>query len=413
MGQLVLRSAFVLGIAGLVTSCTSVRLSGNASVSDDKARTVASVSVEGKVSLPPMVLYHGGSRKTLDEDIKAGTVPKAAWDRYVMGDETNFDLPRWRRGFYGAEEVLITTTYAGISMGRGGAPWTVRIHLAPECRQPAAVFNEYEMFTNEDTVFGSWLRSTSVLQDPRSAECIYKTGSGRSAWDPGPVYLISQLSENERNTASFCGDVVDRFFNENHIKIVLDGKVINSWYIRDRACIEKLDGSPDDWFDALVRQGLPFFNDDRLDEVSENFAAEVAFYLQILAEGPILENSNLAALQKLDLQWTERAYLYDKRGTELRGAAARKRYESGDPSDDEFVPPGYSLHWINQAALRCAKKGLEGAFRSKLHTHLSDLFYERLHADGRCKGKATDPKDCPNAGHELRQLVLGLDRECR
>jgi hypothetical protein len=193
---------------------------------------------------PPKVLYHVGHRAFLEEDEKAGTIPDKAWNENIMGRGTRYGLVPWRRGLYGGDSVDSLELYANLLLGSPKGtpkePWLLKITLKEECRQPDAVT---DLATDERYLdwllrnVGGFLQSVPFCLDLSAEACNQViTGTQRVA------------SGREENT---CDDILQSFMEEANPRVVEDEEWKGSWYLRDRACIEKLEASPESALEAL------------------------------------------------------------------------------------------------------------------------------------------------------------------
>jgi hypothetical protein len=185
----------------------------------------------------PKKIYHYGRRDDLEKDISAKTVPQKDWDKYIMGESTTWKLKKSRRGLYGTTGLASNQFYP-----ENG--WLMQISIKDECRDPSRVISLLGL--SENHRFKSWL----ATKNKNFKNCRYQNLNGY-------------------NTAD-CDDLVDRFLGDSKIAVVLDHEIDKSFYIRDRACIETIHGTPDDLYQIVLQNnGLwadncGVFNNDML-----------------------------------------------------------------------------------------------------------------------------------------------------
>lgn len=183
--------------------------------------------VEEKEVVPSRI-YHYGEKNILDVDIKNKTVPQADWDQYIMGDTTRFALRKSRRGLYGTGGVDSN------NFGYDKYNWLMEIKIKDSCRAPDKVAALSELSSNKK--FIKWFGTTREDYTMRdfASQCV--------------------MTNYEGYPFEACDNIVDQFLRDEKIAIVQDEIIGKSFYIRDRSCVENIEGSPDFWVETLANR---------------------------------------------------------------------------------------------------------------------------------------------------------------
>jgi hypothetical protein len=194
--------------------------------------------------LPPAVLYHYGHQGHLLEDAALDTVPEPAWYCCVMGLSTTFGLKPFRRGLYGVSHPAYASFFGDQFVSRADkTPWLMAIHLDPACRAQGAVAGIRSLPTNP--AFRRW------LAEARGAEFATVEDYARTCVPPGSLqFTAGDQPETE------CERTVARFLDEGGIRVVVDDAWEKSWYIRDRSCITRIDGSAEEVLEMMAMPGF-------------------------------------------------------------------------------------------------------------------------------------------------------------
>lgn len=184
----------------------------------------ASVFAQG---VPPTELYHYGPRAPLMRDVNARTVPPADWRDVIMGGGDEFAAPAYRRGLYGCPDLAAGDAYAT-------APdsWVIRVRLKPACRQPGA-FTSID-WTKPDAKFRQWIAKAPGLPF-RMADY------AKRCVDEGELNITSEFGGDNP-----CNRIAQRYLADSRFKVIYDHNSPGCWYLRDRACIERIDGTPEE-----------------------------------------------------------------------------------------------------------------------------------------------------------------------
>ena len=189
-----------------------------------------------EIFLPPPVLYHFGNYSNLISDVPMISQPD--WDKFIMSPSDRYKLVTYRQGLYGCAHPIDCLSFAG--MESGVSPWVISVHIADACRTPGAVVSPHLL--GKDLRFEKWL----LVQNPKPYQ---------SAADFEKQCLVDQYLDLVGGNNGVCELTVAKFFNDLGIKVVLDEAMPdfenvaesfahpNSLYIRDRTCIEKIEGS--------------------------------------------------------------------------------------------------------------------------------------------------------------------------
>jgi hypothetical protein len=187
--------------------------------------------------LPPKTLLHVGQKPHMLDNDREGTIPQETWDRHIMGESTNFALTPWRRGLYGGKDYdtleLYANLYMGSPRGKKKVPWLMKITIKDECLKPAAVTD-----LATDDKYLRWLFDNAAKVSQYADICLnLKTNDCR------------ELIKGAQNTGGSgrenpCDDLMQDLLLGTKAKVVRDVEWHSSWYLRDRACIEKLEAGP-------------------------------------------------------------------------------------------------------------------------------------------------------------------------
>lgn len=191
--------------------------------------------------LPPAVLYHVGEKSVLEANGKAGTIPEAAWNEFVMGEKTTWGLAPYRRGLYGSDNLDGLEFYANHLTGSTKKPWLMTIQVKEECRRPETSTSLYL-----DDRYGAWVISHINEMLPAALSCLHPEYDTCNALLVGNI--AHTLDENKP-----CDIWVKRFLEENKIRVVQDTPWLDSWYLRDRTCIQSIRATPQDLLMALAQ----------------------------------------------------------------------------------------------------------------------------------------------------------------
>jgi hypothetical protein len=246
-------------------------------------------------------LYHAGHRELLMQNIEARTVPALAWKNAIFAAKTNFDLPAYRKGLYGAESVAGTNLYLTYQLLAGRTPWLMTIGLKKECLPKS-----YDSsFSVESGAFATWFQEHVSEIDAASCQI-------GGAWNLGTFYDVSESPGLNR-----CVSELHHFLNDQQIPIAFDLVNNDSWYIRDRSCISTIEGTADENLRALLDNRIGSPEASRLEnwygdnvEPGSFYAGNTIFLLSLLAESQQLHTSLIPRLDSLKAEidtWYPRA----------------------------------------------------------------------------------------------------------
>lgn len=196
----------------------------------------------GEVSTlnPPKVIYHFGRREFLLEDIELQTIPSTVWKNSIMGSNGRFSLKPFRRGLYGTDQIAYADYY-GTRMAHESKnlPYFMAITIKDSCRSPENTVGHFYQL-DSDPKFLIWFkrqRFFKTLNDFKT-QCLTEKEDDYGGLVSNLETVSSDYPENN------CEKTIQAFLNERKIKLVLDMAWKHSWAIRDRDCIEKIEGNP-------------------------------------------------------------------------------------------------------------------------------------------------------------------------
>ena len=114
----------------------------------------------------PAYMFHFGKQEYLIMDAEIDSVPDYAWDNFIMGGQTRYDLPYPRRGLYGGVKLNYISHYTP-NCGEGkenGVPWFMVIHIKEECRSGGAVGDVRDILNNQE--FNDWFDQVWLKENP-------------------------------------------------------------------------------------------------------------------------------------------------------------------------------------------------------------------------------------------------------
>jgi hypothetical protein len=184
---------------------------------------------QGKQVIVPKLIYHFGKEKILREDIEARTVPKEAWDKFIMGDSVNFKAnPPFRKGFYGT--AGIDTNF----FGKFDSDWLIEIQIKDKCLDPEEVVSLRELAKSPR--FTSWFNSI-----PESKRRL----KGLAEFD-GKCSAFAGAKDGSADPSGECSEILELYLQTSKAKVVHDPQLPKSFYIRDRDCIETIRGTDEE-----------------------------------------------------------------------------------------------------------------------------------------------------------------------
>ncbi|MFL5784862.1 MAG: hypothetical protein ACJ76H_09655 [Bacteriovoracaceae bacterium] len=179
-------------------------------------------------SVVPGHLYHIGRTDHLYKNIAAGNVPQEDWDNFIMNGKGRYNLTSARRGLYGTVGLDTNT------VGRGRYNWIMRIALRPECRKPERVATLDKLHLDQRFIdwFPKAKRKMTFEEFKSNCEI--------------PVHNPDGYVKSE------CDEIAVTFFHDLKIFVIQDHVMEKSFYIRNRDCIERITGTPDEWVKWLA-----------------------------------------------------------------------------------------------------------------------------------------------------------------
>jgi hypothetical protein len=212
-----------------------------------------------------------------------------------MSGGSYWNLPPWRRGFYGTSNPLKALAYSDLAPGRGKAPWFVAFRIADKARDEHSVAPGY-FASLKDPSFRRWLEQNAARFGFSSATALIREleSSGDILDDGRMVGFLRTYEgvlEPSKNQA-IVGRILDEFLDYEHIKTVEDTQEDNSWYVRKREAIDQIVGTPSDLLTLM--KSAEFWKSEAGEQ---GLASGVLIAAQVLAELPSVDESDLEALK--------------------------------------------------------------------------------------------------------------------
>lgn len=217
--------------------------------------------------------------ENLKRDVEAHTVPQGDWDKYIMGEATRFDLVPFRRGLYGGETIGSVVGYGDTLLLKGAQPWFMAIQIKEECRQDQSVYSDSFVKLYDSEHFRSWLKTHPSPQMPNLSSVLDRCFP--IATSVGPDFRDAKFNFIDGRETP-CDQLANRFLTEENIKVVSDDAWADSWYVRDRNCIEDIRGTPSDilrimatdrtiWNPSSLGQKLAEDEDEHMTPLGEGY----------------------------------------------------------------------------------------------------------------------------------------------
>lgn len=347
-------------------------------------------------------LFHAGNRSYLEDDIRQQTIPQDVWDKVIFGT-SDFDLPEYRKGLYGAETLSGTSLYATYKILAGVEPWVMVINVKPECLTHENLFEAYYQVapagTGNNLLFTQWYRKNEESLKPLEATCTTMNDSWKY-WTEGVLYSLNAASPEDQLLSKTCAPVLNQFLNDSKIKVVGDNANPDSWYIRDRSCIESIKGSPNDLFTLLLENKLgPEYLEQNIfgntAEPGTYTAGSLYIIMRVLAETTLLDKAHLEGIDSIvkNLSYSKQEIL-------------EKRKDISFASTEDS---GYLFSALLRATQKAIRTNNVAAFQKNLLTLLNPLVKDH----GRvCHGKLGVSKEylasCNEMGAQYGKKLINL-----
>lgn len=213
----------------LFVGCQTVKIAktSRALSSMESARSYDSIT-------PPKYLYHFGAYSSLIKSVHK-QIPKPVWDNAVMARGGGYRVVPYRRGYYGCSNPHWCSSFTE-RQGEKPEPWLIRLTIKNSCLIPSAVAIPSKIIASQEFIRKAGANSCSESE-------------------------LTLVGGDE----SHCDQAMNRYLEENSIKLVFDEAMPdfedrnqsfafpNSWYIRDRNCVEKITGSPAEILSAMTK----------------------------------------------------------------------------------------------------------------------------------------------------------------
>ncbi len=294
--------------------------------------------VQNEMRLPPATLYHYGKPEVLAKDVRANQVPVRDWNVYIMGPKSRFILNPYRKGLYGTDMPEDANKFSDAEYSA-----LMAIKIKEECLVPSRVSSVIALATQ--TRFKDWFdeKDRGISVQEWSKQC-YQT-DGRPVENQFRFYQTRDaVAENHVET--LCEKFVNQFWKDTRMAIVHDPAVSRSWAIRDRNCIEGIEGSAEYWVKAFSEDPRLWENScDR--HVTHHARARVWF--RALSE----------KLEVLPSDFSLKAFLKGINGPETHGASDFSAADFASEFDD--------------ALARCRKSQSLDKFKQKMKSVSREL----------------------------------------
>lgn len=254
------------------------------------------------------VLFHSGARAHMDTDIREGNVPLKAWNEFIMG-KTNFDLPDYRKGLYGAEALAGTGLYSLYRALSGGEPWVMVVKVKKECLEGNALYSEeYNLSAKKEAKgrFHRWYHRNRAKYRHLEKDCWHESKEEFGYWETGALYSLNEADAETKRLTLLCTPVLKDFLDADGVKVFFDAVNDDSWGIRDRSCIEEITGTPDQLLTRILENRIG----DPGESFIENFygsygkpglyyGGNTVLFLGVAAETTALTPGTAPALERL------------------------------------------------------------------------------------------------------------------
>lgn len=193
--------------------------------------------------LPPERIYHYGSFQTLIQNANSHSIKENVWNNFIRGKGRS-NLNEYRSGFYGCRTPAQCEVYGNLTPGQ--KPWLNIIKIKRQCRDDVQLPN----YLYQDDKFTHWYKNKASKNDLTLNDFIKRCQNS---------FQLTRVGPNE----NVCDKIVSSYFNQSNVGIVLDEAMpdakkpqlayqeMNSWYIKDRLCIETVDGQPNEILQLL------------------------------------------------------------------------------------------------------------------------------------------------------------------
>lgn len=194
--------------------------------------------------LPANVIFRFGKKDLSMQYAQAHTVPEDLWKTKILSEDNRFRLKPFRRGLYGTELLEDADQY-----GNETYNWALEIEIKSECLSSKYIATMEGL--SFQPKFKKWYEKGKLNDEtlPSFKEwtdrCYLSSGQANG----NEFEFYDSLTQDQ----NICESIVERYWNENDIRIVQDILETRSWYIRDRACIAEIRGLPSHWSSAFLK----------------------------------------------------------------------------------------------------------------------------------------------------------------
>ncbi len=196
--------------------------------------------VHDETRVPREKLFHYGKRSILLKNVAEGTIPYSDWNQFIMGNETRFKLKRYRRGLYGTEYAEDADRF-----GDASYDWLMEIRIKKDCLLSTKTSTLIDLPSS--VRFKTWFgkKRGGVSLEDWSKKCF------QDQKYPKGEYFNEYRNPGEQpdDSESVCEKIAADYFEDLKFAFIQDtaGDLSRSWYIRDRECIETIQGSDSYW----------------------------------------------------------------------------------------------------------------------------------------------------------------------
>jgi len=186
----------------------------------------------------PEKIFHYGTFDILMKNVQANTVPESDWNQFVMGERSRYGLKWYRRGLYGSSHPAYAAYFADISVGNGKQPWLMEIAITESCRQERP-YDVRQFYADSRVVH---LIATRANTRFHSAEEF--RDRCYTYYPEFKAYIPKFETITNDRPAGECELFLNESLDMLGAKVMIDSDWSESWYLRDRTCIQSIHGTP-------------------------------------------------------------------------------------------------------------------------------------------------------------------------
>lgn len=311
------------------------------------------------------LLFHAGFRPFLESDIQANGISEDVWKTAIFG-KTGFDLPDYRMGLYGAMSFSGTSLYSLYQTLGSREPWVMVIQVKSECRVKSSMFySDYSIQLNgPGGRFSDWYLKHRAKYKSLEKFCLEKFGD-ITQWKEGALYSVSDQDKKTQEVTTKCAPVLNEFLNDEGIKLVFDLVNENSWYIRDRECIQSISGTADQLLDLVFSNRIG----DSENDVMDNLYGDVAESGTFFGGSTLMMAKIVAETNRLDSAHAANFSALIRKASDYVGKLPEGKNLSIDSNEDN----PYILRHVWLGALGSILSGQMADFQKQLKNRLDEM----------------------------------------